>query len=143
MCEKKRCFFLLFALLFFLQPAFSQGVFLTEAEFQELLNIIRASKANSEAQTNLIAGLRETLTTQEAALLRALSSLGQSETDLTELKASLSRIRSYSDELNAYCLTLEQENAALRTENRRLKIGLGISSGSAGALVIVLIILLL
>jgi hypothetical protein len=40
-------------------------------------------------------------------------------------------------------LTLKQENEGLMTENRRLKTWLGISSGSAGALIIVLLILLL
>jgi hypothetical protein len=38
-------------------------------------------------------------------------------------------------------LTLERENAGIRSKNRGLKIGLGISSGTAGALIIVLSIL--
>jgi septal ring factor EnvC (AmiA/AmiB activator) len=139
----KRLFFALLPLCFFLHPVFSQGVYLTETEFQELLNLIKTSRTNSQEQTNLITDLKETLRAQEAALLQALNSLEQSETDLTELKASLSRIQGYSEELNAYCLTLEQENAGLRTENRRLKTWLGVSSGSAGALIIVLLILLL
>jgi hypothetical protein len=137
---------LLFAFLplwFVSPPVFSQGVCLTETEYRELLNLIKTSRTNSQEQTNLITGLKETLRAQEAALLQALNSLEQSETDLTELKASLSRIQGYSEELNAYCLTLEKENAGLKTENRRLKTWLGISSGSAGALVIVLLILLL
>jgi hypothetical protein len=130
-------------LLFGFAPVFSQGAYLTETEYQELLNIIRASKSNSERQTMLIAELKETLKAQEAALLLALSSLELSETDLTELKASLSRIRGYSDGLNAYCLALEQENAALKKNNKGLKAGVGISSGAAGALLIILLILLL
>jgi cell shape-determining protein MreC len=47
------------------------------------------------------------------------------------------------EELNAYCLTLEQENTGLKNENRRLKIWLGISSGSAGAFIIALVLILL
>jgi septal ring factor EnvC (AmiA/AmiB activator) len=136
-------FFALLLLCFVLPPVFSQGVYLTESEFQELLNIIRKSRANSEEQTRLIAELRETLTMQEAELRQALNSLDQSEPELTELKASLSRIRSYSDGLNAYCLTLEQENAALKSKNKGLKIGIGVSGGSAAVLLIVLLILLL
>lgn len=137
---------LLFASLLsclFLAPVFSQGVWLTEAEYQELLNIIRASKANSIEQTNLIADLQNKLATQEAALLKALNSLEQSEPELTELKDALSRIRTYSDGLNKYCLELERENKVLKSKNKGLKIGLGISSGGAGVLVIVLLILLL
>jgi chromosome segregation ATPase len=124
-------------------PVFSQGVCLTEPEYRELLNIIKTSKANSTEQTRLISELKETLKTQEAALLQALNSLEQSGTDLTELETSLSRIWDYSEELNAYCLTLERENAVIRTENRRLKTWLGISSGSAGVLAVVLIVILL
>ena len=139
----KKPLFIPLLLFLFLQPVFSQGVYLTEAEFQELLNLIRASKTNCEQQASLIAELKETLLTQEAELRQALNSLEQSETGLTELKASLTRIRSYSDELNAYCLTLEQENAGLQTKNRGLKIGIGISSGAAGAMIIALLILFL
>ena len=139
----KKLLFIPLLLFLFLPPVFSQGVYLTEAEYQELLNLIKTSKANSEQQTRLITELRETLKAQEAELRQALNFLELSGTDLTELKAALSRIQSYSDELNAYCLTLEKENAGLLSKNRGLKIGLGISSGAAGAMIIVLLILLL
>jgi septal ring factor EnvC (AmiA/AmiB activator) len=139
----KKLLFISLLLLLFLPQVFSQGVYLTESEFQELLNIIKTSKTNSETQTRLIEDLKNVLAKQEAELQQALNSLEQSETDLAELKASLSRIRTYSDELNKYCLTLEQENAALKNKNMGLKIGLGISSGAAVTLIAVLLILLL
>ena len=139
----KKLLFISLLLFLFSLPVFSQGVYLTEAEYQELLNLIRTSSANCEQQTRLITELRETLTAQEAELRQALNFLEQSEAGLTELKDALLRIQSYSDELNAYCLTLERENAELLTKNRGLKIGLGISSGAAGAMIIVLLILFL
>jgi hypothetical protein len=139
----KRLLFISFLVFFFLHPVFSQGVYLTEAEYQELLNLIKTSKTNSEQQRMLITELKETLTAQEAELRQALNFMELSEMDLTELKAVLSRIQSYSDELNAYCLTLEKENAELLSKNRGLKIGLGISSGAAAAMIIVLLILFL
>jgi uncharacterized protein HemX len=139
----KKLLFISLLFFLFLHPVFSQGVYLTGEEYQELLNLIKTSRTNSEQQTRLITELKETLRAQEAELRQALNFLEQSETDLTELKAALSRIQSYSDELNAYCLTLEQENAWLLTENRGLKIGLGISFGAAGAMIIVLLILFL
>jgi chromosome segregation ATPase len=139
----KRLFLALLLPRLFLPPVFSQEVCLAESEFQELMSIIRTSRANCETQTKLIADLRKTLGEQEAKLRQALGFLEQSETDLTELKASLSKIRSYSDGLNEYCLALEKENAALAGKNRGLKAGLGISSGAAGALAVILLILLL
>jgi uncharacterized protein HemX len=141
--NSKKLFFVPLLLCLFLPPVFSQGVCLTESEYQELLNIIKTSKANSETQTRLIADLKEVLTAQETELRQALNFLEQSEADLTELKTSLSRIRTYSDGLNEYCLTLEQENAVLNNKNRGLKTGLGISSGAAGILLIALLIICL
>jgi len=141
--RSKKLFFVSLLLFLFLPQVFSQGVYLTESEYQELLNLIKTSKTNSEAQTKLIADLKEILAMQKAELHQALNSLEQSETDSTELKEALSRIRTYSDELNEYCLTLEKENKALSDKNKGLKIGLGISSGAAGTLLIVLLILLL
>jgi septal ring factor EnvC (AmiA/AmiB activator) len=139
----KKFLFASFLLCLLFAPVFSQGVWLTESEYQELMSIIRASKANSQEQTNLIADLKNRLATQEAKLLKALTSLEQSGPELTELKAALSRIRTYSDELNKYCLELEQEIKDLKSKNRGLKIGLGTSSGVAGALAVVLLIVLL
>jgi septal ring factor EnvC (AmiA/AmiB activator) len=133
----KRVLLSLLLLWSFSARVFSQEVSLTEAEYQELMSIIRTSVRNSEQQRTLIAGLREVLTAQEAELRQALSALEQSEADLTELKASLSRIRTYLDGLNEYCLALESENAGLRSKNRGLKAGLGVSSGAAGVLVLV------
>jgi len=132
----KKLFFVALLFCLCLPQAFSHGVYLTESEFQELLNNISISKTKSETQTKLIADLKRVLAAQEAELRQALNSLEQSETDSTELKESLSRIQTYSGELNEYCLKLEQEN-------KTLKVGLGISSGAAGAFLIVLLILLL
>jgi septal ring factor EnvC (AmiA/AmiB activator) len=135
---KKRFLFLPLLLFSLFPPAFSQEAYLTDAEFQTLLSIIRQSKANSEAQTKLIAELRTELRAQEAELKEALNALELSEAALTDLKASLSRIRGYSKTLNEYCLTLEKENRKLRTGNKFLKIG----CGAGGAFLIALILLL-
>jgi len=136
MIYSKKLLFIFLLLCLVLPQVFSQGVYLTEVEYQELLNGIKVSKTNSEAQTKLITDLKKVLAEQETELRQALSYLEQSETDSTELKESLSKIQTYSRELNEYCLKLEQENKAL-------KVGLGISSGAAGAFLIVLLILLL
>jgi len=141
--NSKKLFFISLLLCLFSARVFSQGVYLTESEYRELLNLIKTSKTNSEAQTKLITELKRVLAEQETELRQALNFLEQSEADLTELKASLSRIRTYSEELNEYCLTLEQENKALNKKNKGLKIGLGISSGAAGALLVALLILIL
>jgi len=141
--NSKKLFFISLLLCLFLPQVFSQGVCLTESEYQELLNLIKTSKTNSETQTKLITELKKVLAEQETELQQALNYLEQSETDLTELKASLSRIRTYSEELNEYCLALEQENKALINKNRGLKIWLGISSGAAGTLLVALLIMIL
>ena len=138
---EKKLFFALSLFCLFLQPVFSQGVYLTESEFLELMSIIRTSRANSEEQMKLIAGLRITLAAQKAELLQALNTLELSESDLTELRDSLSRIQTYLDELNVYCLRLEQENNNLKNRNRGLRIGIGASSGAAGILLIVLLVI--
>jgi septal ring factor EnvC (AmiA/AmiB activator) len=153
----KRLLFFVLLLCLCLPPVFSSGAYLTEAEYLELLNIIKTSEANSREQTRLIAELRKTLAEQEAELLRALraleeskaelrqasDTLNQSDGGLTELRNTLSRIRSYSDGLAEYCAALENENGRLKTENRALKISAGISGGAAGVLAIVLLILFL
>jgi len=141
--KSRRLFFTFLLLFSFSPPGFSQGVFLTESEFQELMNIIKISRANSEEQTNLITGLRRTLAAQEAELRQALNSLELSESDLMELREALSKIQTYSDELNAYCLMLEKENKDLKTKNKGLKIGIGASSGAAGILLILLLVIIL
>jgi chromosome segregation ATPase len=139
---KKRLFLFLFLFLLSL-PGFSQDIFLTESEYQELMNIIRTSKRNSEQQQNLITELRETLAAQEEELKKALNSLELSEGDLTELRASLSRIRTYLDGLNEYCKALESENISLKSKNNGLKIGIGISGGATAVMLIVLLIMFL
>lgn len=139
----KKLFFISLLFCLFLQQVFSQGIYLTESEFQELMNIIKTSRVNSEEQTNLITGLKKTLTAQEAELLQVLNSLELSEQDLMELKEALSKIQIYSDELNEYCLRLEKENENLKSKNKGLKIGIGASSGAAGILLIVLLIIIL
>jgi len=136
--------FLLFLFLFSLSlPGFSQDVYLTEAEYQELMNIIRTSRQNSEKQQSLIAELRGTLATQESALKEALNSLELSEEDLTELRTSLTKIRTYLDELNEYCKTLESENRRIKKENSGLKIGMGITGGTTAVMLIVFLIIFL
>ncbi|MDR0290316.1 MAG: hypothetical protein LBI06_05210 [Treponema sp.] len=142
-CHTKKLLLASLLLLFALDPVFSSEVYLTEAEFLELLNIIRTSKTNSEEQKRLISELQETLKMQETELRAALGSLDQSGAGLKELESSLARIRTYSDGLSAYCSTLEQENASLKNKNKGLKIGVGVSSGGAGVLLIILLILLL
>jgi FtsZ-binding cell division protein ZapB len=121
-------------------PAFSQEVYLTENEFQTLLSIIRQSKANSEAQTKLIAELKAELQAQEAALKEALNGLELSEAALTELKSSLARIRDYSGTLNEYCLALEKENAKVKRSKTAWQIG---CAGTGAAFLAVLLILVL
>jgi len=152
---RKKLFFTLSLFCLFFQPVFSQEVYLTDNEFRELMSIIRTSRANSEEQKNLIMSLKHTLAAQEARLLQSLNTLELSEAELsralnilelsrmelTELRNSLSRIRTYSDELNEYCLRLEQENKSLKSKNKGLKIGIGASSGIAGILLIALLIL--
>jgi hypothetical protein len=44
-----------------------------------------------------------------------------------------------SPELSSYCSKLEQENTRLKSNNRGLKIGLGISGGTVGVLLAVLL----
>jgi len=153
----KKLLFISSLFCLFSRPVFSQDVFLTDSEFLEMMSIIRTAKANSETQTSLIINLRNTLAAQEAKLLQALSALELSEAglllalnrlelsemELTELRDSLSRIRAYSDELNEYCLRLERENNALKSKNNGLKIGVGVSSGVAGILLTLLLIMFL
>lgn len=140
--SKKRS--LLFLFLFLLSlPGFSQDIFLTETEYQELMNIIRVSRQNSEQQQILITELRKTLTTQEAELKEVLNGLELSKESLTESRASLSRILTYLDELNEYCKTLESENSGLKSKNTALKIGVGISGGANLIMLIVFLIVFL
>jgi uncharacterized membrane protein YtjA (UPF0391 family) len=138
----RKLFFILLSLFWVSLPGFSQQICLTENEFHELMNIIRISRMNSKQQQELITELRETLAAQEAGLREALGSMELSEADLTELKASLSRIRTYSEELNKYCGTLENEINRLRKINNNLKIGIGITGGAAGILTILFVILM-
>jgi hypothetical protein len=107
------------------------------------LNSIKISKANSERQMVLIAGLRETLKAREAELTRALNALTQSEADLTALKASLAKTRNFSKELSEYCVTLEKENLRLKARNKALGIGCGVSGGAAGVFLVLLLIFIL
>jgi BMFP domain-containing protein YqiC len=127
--------------LFLLLPVSAQEIYLTEAEYHSLMNLIRQSKANSERQTALAAELKETLKAQEAALLAALDAVGKSESELAELKNSLARIRGYSTGLSEYCKTLEADNAKLAKANSAWKKGCGITGGAAALLLILLCIL--
>ena len=129
---------ILLLLLFLSFSVSAQEVYLSETEYNALMSIIKQSKANSEQQTELVTGLKETLKLQEAELQAALNAAEKSEADLTELKSSLAKIRSYSDELSEYCKTLEQEASRLKKNKAAWKAG----CGAAGGAVIVLLILL-
>lgn len=141
----KKMFFLFFFCLVFSLPVLSLdasgGVYLTEPEFQELMNIITQSTANSKAQTKLISELKQTLKTQEAELKSALNNLKLSEADLAELKTTLAKIQSYSLALEEYCKGLESENKKLKRSNAALKIGCGAGGGAAVVLLILLFVL--
>lgn len=153
----KKVLFLVLLVCLCLSAVFSSDVYLTEGEYQELLNIIKTSEGNSKAQQRLIAGLRKTLREQEAELQQALNvqemlqaelqqaldTLNRSDADLTVLRDTLSRIRSYSDGLIEYCSTLENEKGRLKSENLKLQIGAGVSGGAAGILAIILLLVLL
>jgi DNA repair ATPase RecN len=78
-----------------------------------------------------------------SALKEVSYTLEQSEGESTVLKASLTRIQNYSQELNGYCSKLEQENQRLTRNNTRLKIGWGITGGTSGVLVVILLLILL
>ena len=65
----------------------------------------------------------------------------KSEADLTELKSSLAKIRSYSDGLSEYCKTLEQEASRLKRSNTAWKTGCGAAGGAAIVLLILLCVL--
>ena len=137
----KFLFAILLLLLFLSFSVSAQEVCLTEAEYTALMSIIKQSKTNSERQTELVTGLKETLKLQEAELQAALNAAEKSEAGLTELKSSLERIRSYSKELSEYCKALEQENARLKRSNAAWKTGCGAAGGAAIALLILLCVL--
>jgi chromosome segregation ATPase len=137
----KFLFVILLLLLFLSFSVSAQEVYLTEAEYNALMNIIKQSKTNSEQQTKLVSSLKETLRTQEAELQAALNAAEKSEADLTELKSSLARIQSYSNQLSEYCKTLETENTRLKRNNAAWKTGFGAAGGAAVVLLILLFIL--
>jgi chromosome segregation ATPase len=137
----KLLFAILLLLLFLSFSVSAREVYLSETEYNALMSIIKQSKANSEQQTELVTGLKETLKQQEAELQAALNAAEKSEADLTELKSSLAKIRSYSDELSEYCKTLEADAARLKRSNTVWKTGCGAAGGAVIALLILLCIL--